>query len=947
MYHVWMDGGMLAGARFDDKQKDGRLNVGNHADGIGNPALSAQDDAGLLAAMGIEDEKTVANELQTHLKVRAEYFSMDALLDTGQATRVGDNQSTFVSTALDTILDLRQKAAATLDVFPDAGDAGNLESALTALWNKAGAAVDDVFGADEVSLGSFRNDDRILDQFDRIIVALSDESAFQAATSSGGVFADADLSSEGAVAAFAAEQKEAMATFGALGNTRFGTFWRKIRADATSKLADPAAKDLGAFAYGTTGTLATQRTRYVRQGTGSAFYVGRTEAIDGKGSVFSGDIEIQVRFAAEKVNAVIKNLVGASGAWEYLYANVDVAEIILPDTSLGNAASWNSGASQTGAMVSYDTRAGIPRPVSASYTFRGQLLGRDAGNQGNEAVGVWSLGSSDAGRDYLAGGFGAMRGDDLPDIRPEPDSGAGAKTMVLSWKDIVADTADTSLNTDNPDTRGQAIADGMLTVIGQQYDTEGLVIADDTSTAETNSGDQDAVNEAKYRSHEIDLEAAVAAGATAWANGPKHVDLAKGVIEKQLRILEADIGLAASVKTAAWIKVQDAILAHLFGFKDKAGADVNTDPTVAPTDAEKITARAALPGQLGLVYNDSRNGDFLNAVVEVLDALENNNALKAALDVKGIFYREKITADASANPPVEAQAILAKANGKGPGDVNLFDRRASRVQYLVGSTDFTRFGAWRRQTSSNANDGYMDRTESNQGNGPSALAYSSLAKTSYLGPTDPRYPLGARMTYEGEAVAVVGATFFQGAVDIEVLWGQVLADHDNDANTPDVNVIDATLNMSISDIENVANGARMYLDTATGSNSGASDLEEVVSIAINGIDVSDTLALSETDGTTAATVTVMSQRAAAVAPQPTALVSDLSATGNDLMGNFVGQGVGGPLAVLGTWQMTNSNGTAAIGAKVEEGDFIGVTGMDNTGSFSAVTIHGGFGAELP
>ena len=945
-----MQDGALMGARFDDKQKDGRLNVGNHADGIGNPALSAQNDAGLLTAMGIEDETTVANELQTHLKVRGEYFSLGTLLETGQAARVGDNQSTFVSTALGTLLDLRQKAAATLDVFPDAADASSLESALTSLWNKAGAAVDDIFGDDEVSLGNFRNDDRILDQFDRIINALSDVSAFQAATSSGGVFADADLSADAAATAFAAEQKEAMATFGALGNTRFGTFWRKIRADATSKLADPAAQDLGAFAYGTTGTLATQRTRYVRQGTGSALYLGRTEAIDGKGSVFSGDIEIQVRFAAEKVNAVIKNLVGESGAWEYLYANVDVEEIILPDTSLGNAASWNSGASKTGAMVSYATRAGIPRPVSTTYTFRGQLLGRDAGNQGNEAVGVWSLGSSDAGRDYLAGGFGAMRGDDLPDIRPEPDSGAGAQTKVLPYGDILGEPDDSGSidpgedpfhGTDDADTRGQTIAGGMLSVIGRQYDTEGAFIPDDATTTDE--------NEAKYRTHEIDLEAAVAAGATAWANGPKHVDLAKGVIEKQLRILEADIGLAATVKTAAWVKVQDAILAHLFGFKDRAGADVNTgDATVEPTPEQKATARAALPGQLGLAYNDGRNGDFVNAVVEVLDALQNNNALKAALDVKGIFYREKLADFDPETAGNQAQAVLANKNGKGPGNVNLFDRRASRVQYLVGSTDFTRFGAWRRQTSSNANDGYANRTESGEGDGPNALAYSSLAKTSYLGPTDPRYPLDARMTYEGEAVAVVRSDFFQGSVDIEVLWGQV----DDDGVAETANVIDATLNMSISDIENVANGARMYFDPAASTNTGENiaPLEEVVSIAINGIDVTKTLALSGTDGTNNASVTVMSQQAGQVATRSTELIANLNTAG-DIRGNFVGQGVGGPLAVLGTWRMSNSDGTAAIGAKVESTsgavDYVGVTGMANDGTFTAVTIHGGFGAELP
>ena len=68
-----------------------------------------------------------------------------------------------------------------------------------------------------------------------------------------------------------------------------------------------------------------------------------------------------------------------------------------------------------------------------------QLLGQDSGNQGNEAVGVWSLGGSGDGTNYLAGGFGATRGADLPDIRPEPDAGEGSQTKILPNGDIMRD----------------------------------------------------------------------------------------------------------------------------------------------------------------------------------------------------------------------------------------------------------------------------------------------------------------------------------------------------------------------------------------------------------------------------------------------------------------------------------------------------------------------------
>ena len=352
----------------------------------------------------------------------------------GQASRVGAGIS-MVSDALDEVRDLRQKAAATLDVFPDASDAAQRTTAPTSLWAKVQTQVTGLFG-DKVDLPSARRDTRILDDFDDIIAALSDVTAFQDATASGGggVFAGAKLSADAATAAFAAEKVEATATLGVLGNTRFGAFWKKQRDDAISKLADPAAGNLGAFAYGTTGTLQTLRTRHVPQGTGSALYSGLTEAVDGKGNFFSGDIEIQVRFAANQVNAVVRNLTGATGGWEYLYSNTDVAEIILPDTRLGGNASWTGSGDD--AQVVYATRAGVPRPIDADYSFKGRLLGTEQGNQGNEAVGVWSIGSSDGGKNYLAGGFGAMRGADLPDIRPEPDSGEGSKMKLLSNADV-------------------------------------------------------------------------------------------------------------------------------------------------------------------------------------------------------------------------------------------------------------------------------------------------------------------------------------------------------------------------------------------------------------------------------------------------------------------------------------------------------------------------------
>ena len=948
MYHIWMteDGG-LAGARVDAAQKHGRYNVA-----IGNTTLSVDNEADLLAAQGYDTTKvktTVANELNTHLKVKDQYFSLDSLLGTGQASRVGAGTS-IVSDALDEVRDLRQKAASTLDVFPDASDAAQRTTALTSLWTKVQTQVTGIFG-DKVDLPSARRDDRILDDFDDIIAALSDVTAFQDATASGGggVFAGAKLSADAAAAAFAAEKVGATATLGVLGNTRFGAFWKKERTDATSKLADPAAGNLGAFAYGTTGTLQTLRTRHVPQGTGSALYSGLTEAVDGKGNFFSGDIEIQVRFAANQVNAVVRNLTGATGAWEYLYANTAVAEIILPDTRLGGNASWTSGSKTSGASVVYSTRAGIPRPVDAAYTFAGRLLGRDAGNEGNEAVGVWSLGSSGDGKNYLAGGFGAMRGTDLPDIRPEPDSGEGSKTKILSFTDILRDPiaaeitaagqrdtdgdgtndavnrtalagmtgVDPFWNTDNPDSRGQTIAGGVLTVVGYERGPDRQRIEDRDDTTKTPASTVNhLVNDAKYRTHKIDLVAALEQPYVIQrSHGDNFVDLARASIEKQLRILESDIGLAASDKAKAWETFQQALVNNLF----------------------HDSAVGELPGTLGSTYSANSNVDFVRAATEALEALQSNAALTAALGSGGIF-------DGLAHerwvPHLEFWV-----------DHHVWERTNSIVSYAVGATDFTRFGAWRRSFHQSASGGgYAFWNNTEEGDGPNSFSYSQLGETTYRGLSDPRYPNGARLTYEGSTIAYLRNHFFQGTVDIEVLWGDAAGQNQGDPRG-----ISAKLNMSIANLERLDDGSPLYLDAditsdqVPASGSLLSDLEEVVSINISAIDVDATLGLAANSSSTA--VDVYSVRSGQLAPQRTPWIAAGSAPDDMIDGQFVGQGVSGPLAVLGGYRISGrsavnvNNGTDyrnhAIGGVYYRDNEVKVTGL------TRFTMHGGFGAELP
>ena len=392
----------------------------------------------------------------------------------------------------------------------------------------------------------------------------------------------------------------------------------------------------------------------------------------------------------------------------------------------------------------------------------------------------------------------------------------------------------------NPDTRGQTLAGGMLTVVGHKYGAAGTALTDDdpdegTFKARDTDGitgldplDTNTVNTAKYETHKIDLAAALDAGLK-WSNGAKHVAVAKADIEKQLKILESDIGLSAATKTTAWKAIQNAIANSLFE-----------------------DAVSALPGTLGNAYSANSNADFVRAATEALEALQSNAALKAALGSQGVF--DGLAADTQANVD------------------KLWGRQESRVQYAIGTTDFTRFGAWRRVTSPNAETDYDLRHEEGDGDGPNSLAYSQLAGTTYQGPTDPRYPKDARMTYEGSTIAVIGNSFFQGSVDIEVLWGsKVNPGPDNNLGETDDNFdeISAALKMTIGDLENMANASPLYIDRDVSWDQNATDdLEAVVSIVISAIDVNATLGVAANDTTT---VNVNSVQSGQIAPRSNSL----------------------------------------------------------------------------
>ena len=88
-------------------------------------------------------------------------------------------------------------------------------------------------------------------------------------------------------------------------------------------------------------------------------------------------------------------------------------------------------------------------------------------------------------------------------------------------------------------------------------------------------------------------------------------------------------------------------------------------------------------------------------------------ALKAALtQTTGIFYKESANHTGSADNDDTTPDVLDDLFGIAGKDVNIekigdvVGRVNSRVKLFLGNTSFTRFGAWRRETSNFAVAGY-------------------------------------------------------------------------------------------------------------------------------------------------------------------------------------------------------------------------------------------------
>ena len=395
------------------------------------------------------------------------------------------------------------------------------------------------------------------------------------------------------------------------------------------------------------------------------------------------------------------------------------------------------------------------------------------------------------------------------------------------------------------------------------------------------------------RTYEIDLEALFADVDEYNKNGDVHVTAARDEIQTlrdRLAVL-IDTEQLEGEQAKIWEDVQDILRNSLFGkLPQKLDEGYDADEAVALIDR----VLAALDSQDGLE-----------------DALEEDGG--------GIFTED--------GDPVSTKAV---------GDI--WGEKDSQVKAWLGSTSFTRFGAWRLRTSRNAvrAGGWNNLTDGDV-DGPGVFAYSPLDPTVITGNEvgdDPRYPSGATATYSGATRAIQGTTFYEGEVLLAAEWSST--------------AIEGSVSMEITNLRNAGNGdPLMYhmfgqVDDDLATPDVTEDMGITESRALGSLIFANITADRNTKnelmfsamgseaGSQADPPTGLMVRIGAVDPGETQLSlvfaafdgdGDVVADDNkdlaEISGQFVGSSEDGPLGVIGMWEVTARGGI--LDEAVEDG----------------------------
>ena len=900
--------------------------VGSEAEFAGELVIDEMNSRTVLATNGLDDPSLMSGEDPirgvtgegTHLIITGNansgegMFSIGTLQSAGTACDAGDR---FVDRALQQIKKVRSDVTALLglDINPT-----ELGTNLDAQWRFVTVALDAVFktrsigrrASSAVRLNTPMKEN-ILSEIEDILAALATEDAFVAATEAGGggVFESQEMSADIAKDTFHRVMWIAAATLSTTRDTRYGTVIRKSTTNATDNLSD-SAEEYGAFSYSTGGI--TSRTweaaARVAQG-GRARYSGGTEAISVSGTTYSGTMEVEVRFLLDSVSGMVKDLIDADGQrWQYNSADVD--SIILDEMPLRGDGRW--GGTGNNALVIFTADSGLLRPVQGlTNQFRGFLLGARR-NAGSMASGVWSLDSSDSSN-YLTGGFGVRNVAD--ESRPR-----------RSEQDVSSSNAMLATRADAAGVGSVSIGDGRFTVTLQDYGwVRGASGVGHISLA-------NADREPILLTAEFDLEtlARSPAPTVTQIHGPKHVDIVKAVLEAQRERLLAPGGMAA--RAAAWQEVQDAVAYRLFG--------------------------GDLPVKLAgnYVQDSDLQQDAVILIEDVLDALSSQSKLMEALDPDGSGILNQTWDDQDSDYRIDANErtedyILYDENDRryeinARSMTEFLSERSYTLGASLGTTDYTRFGVWYRDSSQSASrkPGNVLRDHG----GPGTFAYSPLAPTPAGSYTDPGFPAGGSAVFLGETVALQNRTVLTGSVRVDVDWG-----------TPRRQTRDAVFGGKMSlTISNLVNSDGDPLSYGGTSEDSVNDPprhrpgNEITEIVLGGLSIGRGVAGSPHaghlivgaaeggDNTNSADITYDESSVGRANIRYRFAAADVNDRNRPVASAgvkalFVGPGVEGPVGVMGTWTLNDDSvgRISATGQWVEDAE-------DHP-------IHGVFGADVP
>ena len=757
------------------------------------------------------------------------------------------------------------------------------------------------------------------------------------------------------------------ATMGMTGSTRYGTAARKTSANAKKAPGDPT--QYGAFSYSTMQeTVRTQDAAAISL-TGIASYAGGTHAVNTSGKVYTGTMELQVRFTANTVSGVVSGLQDSDGlSWQHNFADVD--RIVLDDGTLRRNAQWtHTGTAGSNATVFYAANSGLLRPVdSITNSFDGILLGLGA-DAGSEANGTWSVGA-EGGSQSLVGAFGVEHVADTARPVPSEDDGSAATAMLFS----MAEDDNSAINMTSA-----AISDGTLTVKQRAYGyrddptgggggvTYGYLSETYADGATTGQINQDGTEDpdptlitAKFDL--ADLKEA-GGGTHIVVNGATWVSRVISTLTAERDLLSTLQGLDSddtqNAEEMAWQRVQFALQYQMLG---------------------------ELPIKMADDYGDLESeADAIDLINRALEALSSNAKLEAALDPDGtgIFDHHDSAGDGSDENFVNAvKEKVTTGLAAGRTFAQMRGEKMQQVFATLGSTSYTRFGVWRRQSTQNAvRTGNVNTSHG----GPGTFAYSALDPTNAGTPTNTGFPEGGSASYTGETVALQNTTWLTGTVRVDVSWGadadSVAAGTFNGQNDGGV----GKMSLTISGLASAAGDPLTYGGTPKASKAQLANCAECVGnpgteiadIVIGGLNIvvgqaGDNMGqllvgrATEGAGDDAGTFTYSE-----IAPGSARLryanlgTPDLATapptTGSGVKAMFVGQGVDGPLGAIGTY--TIATGAAVTAGNVNDGDngvtlegvdeipvstSIGRLGADGTQAADVgATIYGAFGAQAP